>query len=181
MPVVFPIIALADGEIADPQWFLDITEAVNDHEERLGSLESQVLTESVTVTDATARTTTSTSFTATISGSTPEMGVAFVAPTSGKVMLIWTAGMSNGSAPNICQISPQIRTGSTINAGTIVLAADAARSTLGVTSTRYAGVYVVRSGLTPGANYNVTMLHRSFTTGTSSFDNRELTVVPIIA
>lgn len=176
----FPIVALGEGEAADPQWFEDITNAVNDHETRVDALESQVSTASVTVTDATPRTTTSTSFTATISGSTPEMGVAFTAPTSGKVQIIWTAGMSNGSSPNIAQISPQVRTGSTVNSGTIVLAADAARSTLTTTSSRHAGVYVL-TGLTPGNSYNATMLHRSFTAGTSSFDNRELTVVPLIA
>lgn len=180
MTVTFPIVALGDGEVADPQWFADITEAVNDHETRVETLESQVNTSSVTVVDATARTTTSTSFTATISGSTPEMGVAFVAPTSGKVMIIWTAGMANGSSPNIAQISPQVRAGSTINSGTIVLAADAARSTLTITSSRHAGVYIL-TGLTPGASYNAVMTHRSFSAGTSSFDGRELTVVPIIA
>lgn len=180
MTVTYPIVALGDGEVSDPQWFADVTEAVNDHQDRIDTLESQVATSTVTVTDATARTTTSTSFTATISGSTPEMGVAFIAPTSGKVLIIWTAGMSNGSPPNISQISPQVRTGSTVNSGTIILAADAARSTLTTTSSRHAGNYVL-TGLTPGANYNVTMLHRSFTTGTSSFDNRELTVIPQIA
>lgn len=36
----FPIVALADGEIADPQWFTDITAAVNDHETRLSTVET---------------------------------------------------------------------------------------------------------------------------------------------
>lgn len=180
MTVIFPIIALLDGEPADPQWFLDVTEAVNNHENRVDTLESQVNTSTVTVVDATARTTTSITFTATISGATPEMGVAFVAPTSGKVLIIWTAGMSNSSPPNISQISPQVRQGAVVNTGTVVLAADAARSTLTTTSSRHAGNYVL-TGLTPGASYNVTMTHRSFNAGTSSFDNRELTVVPQIA
>lgn len=35
----FPILALADGEIADPEWFADITAAVNSHETRLGVVE----------------------------------------------------------------------------------------------------------------------------------------------
>ena len=38
MTVTFPIIALADGETADPQWFADITEAVNDHQDAVDEL-----------------------------------------------------------------------------------------------------------------------------------------------
>lgn len=41
MTVTFPIIALGDGDESDPQWFADITEAVNDHETRVGVLEQQ--------------------------------------------------------------------------------------------------------------------------------------------
>lgn len=180
MTVTFPIIALQDGEPSDPAWFADITEAVNNHENRVSTLESQIATSTVTVIDPTLRTTTSTTFTATISGATPEMGIAFVAPTSGKVLVIWTAGMSNNTPPQISQIGFQIRAGSTVNSGTVFMAADAARSTLTIYSSRHAGNYMV-TGLTPGATYNVTMMHRSFTTGTSGFDNRELTVIPQIA
>lgn len=176
----FPIIALADGVVLDPQWIADVTAAVNDHETRVDTLESQVAAVSATITDATSRTTASTSFTATLSGATPTMGVAFVAPTSGKVLLTWSAGMSNASAPNIAQMSPYVKNGSVVNSGTDVLVADAARSTLSVTGVRASGTYFL-SGLTPGANYNVTAYHRSFSTGTSTFDNRELSVIPLVA
>lgn len=37
----FPIIALQDGEVADPAWFTDITAAVNDHETRIGVVEQK--------------------------------------------------------------------------------------------------------------------------------------------
>lgn len=37
--VAFPILALLDGEVSDPQWFQDITDAVNDHETRVSTLE----------------------------------------------------------------------------------------------------------------------------------------------
>lgn len=40
MTVTFPIITIADGEVADPAWFADITEAVNDHETRTAALET---------------------------------------------------------------------------------------------------------------------------------------------
>lgn len=35
----FPILTLEDGEVADPAWFADITDATNDHEDRLSVLE----------------------------------------------------------------------------------------------------------------------------------------------
>src|SRR5262245_17030734 len=35
----FPILALADGEVLDPQWIADITAAVNDHENRVDAIE----------------------------------------------------------------------------------------------------------------------------------------------
>lgn len=39
MTVTYPIITLLDGEEADPQWFSDITEAINDHQSRLSIVE----------------------------------------------------------------------------------------------------------------------------------------------
>lgn len=43
MTVTYPIIALGDGEVSDPQWFADVTEAVNDHETRLGVVEESLI------------------------------------------------------------------------------------------------------------------------------------------
>jgi hypothetical protein len=40
MTVTFPILTLGDGEEADPAWFADITDTVNDHEDRVAALES---------------------------------------------------------------------------------------------------------------------------------------------
>lgn len=40
MTVTYPIVALGEGEVLDPDWIADITEAVNDHQDRLSSLES---------------------------------------------------------------------------------------------------------------------------------------------
>lgn len=40
MPVSFPIVALSDNDVADPAWFEDITDAVNDHENRMLVVES---------------------------------------------------------------------------------------------------------------------------------------------
>jgi len=40
MTVVYPIVALAEGEQLDPDWIADITEAANDHETRVDTLET---------------------------------------------------------------------------------------------------------------------------------------------
>lgn len=39
----FPITTLGDGEVADPQWFADITDTANDHETRLGVVEQSLI------------------------------------------------------------------------------------------------------------------------------------------
>lgn len=179
----FPIIALGDGDVSDGAWFADITAAVNDHETRLSAAEATIATSSVSITDATSRTTTSTTFTSTLSPANV-LGISFVVPTSGKILVTWSAGMSNGSSPNIAQMGWQVKTGSVVDSGTLVaaLAADAARTTLSITGVRASGTFFVNSGtLTPGATYNITAYHRAFSTGTATFDNRELSVIPLIA
>jgi hypothetical protein len=52
--VAFPILSLLDGEISDPQWFQDITDAVNDHETRVSTLEGIDRTPQWTVTSTSA-------------------------------------------------------------------------------------------------------------------------------
>src|SRR5690242_13552472 len=81
---------------------------------------------SVSASDVTSRTTTSTSFTQVLSPATV-CGVAFTAPPSGKVIINWSTSLSNGSSPNVAQCSPAVRTGSSVGAGTVFLAADATR------------------------------------------------------
>jgi len=40
MTVTYPIVTLGEGEELDPDWVADVTESANDHETRLGTLES---------------------------------------------------------------------------------------------------------------------------------------------
>lgn len=175
----FPIIALSDGEVADPAWFIDITDSVNDHEERIDTLESQVNTASASNSDPTSRTTSSTSFTSTLSPANI-CGTAFVAPTSGTVLIALRTQMQN-SGNNYTGASFEIREGSTVGSGTVLLAADDARA-MSTTSTfgEGQGITDYVSGLTPGATYNASILHR-VTVGSMTTLRRSISVIPLIA
>lgn len=108
-------------------------------------------------------------------------GVAFVAPPSGKVMIRWSAELHHGTS--FILVSPQVRTGSTVNAGTIVTTpvdwtANDDRTVrndnaLDVRSSDQDLMY----SLVPGSSYNVTLLHRvGALTGT--IGRRRITVTP---
>jgi len=129
--------------------------------------------------DPTARTTTSIAFTTTLSPANI-CGVAFVAPPTGKVMIFWNSSCANGSSPNIAQCSPSIRTGSVVGSGSVFQASDTTIALTAISSTR-AGASTLVTGLTPGDTYNVALEHRSFSAGTSTFQERDVTVVPQIA
>lgn len=58
--VAFPIVKLLDGDVADPNWFSDMTDAVNSHETRVSALEGVDLTPLWTVSSASASTGTTT-------------------------------------------------------------------------------------------------------------------------
>ncbi len=181
MPVVFPIIALQDGEVADPQWFGNITEAVNDHEERIDTLESQVNTASATNNDPTSRTTSSTSFTSTLSPANI-CGTSFVAPTSGTVLVMLRAQIQN-SGVNYSAAGYEVREGSTVGSGTVFLSSSDERAiSTASTAGEGQGMTEYVSGLTPGATYNVFITHRT-TNGASTLTTlrRAISVVPLTA
>lgn len=124
----------------------------------------------------TVGTTTSTTFTATLTGGTA-VGVAFVAPASGAVIFHYNSLMTNSGA-NFSYSSPQVRTGGTVGSGTIVLAVidDYALTHQGTNQDRYGGTKRL-TGLSPGVTYNVQMLHRA-SAGTGTFSRKELIVTP---
>lgn len=129
--------------------------------------------------DPTTRTTTSASFTTALTAANI-CGTSFVAPPSGIVEVHWAAYMFN-SGSNFTQTSPSVRTGGTVGSGTVILASADARSTThnGTTGEREGAMTRV-TGLTAGATYNVALEHR-VGAGTGSFQNREVTVVPLTA
>jgi hypothetical protein len=106
-------------------------------------------------------------------------GTSFVMPPSGKVMIHYMGRMKNSGATASTYITIQVRTGSTVNAGTIVLAADDSQAIdhAGDTSDRNGGSY--RFDGTAGSTYNVALLHRvEATTGT--YSERQVFVVPVL-
>lgn len=122
-----------------------------------------------------SETTTSTSFVALAT----VHGVAFTAPSSGSVLVLYSAQLSNSGATATALTTPQVREGSTVGSGTVFYAAttDDMLQNVGTLALRM-GASVLINGLTPGGAYNVEMLYRvSATTGT--FLRRQVTVVPV--
>lgn len=122
-------------------------------------------------------TTTSTSYTATLTGGTA-CSSTFVAPTSGKVVIHYDALMQNSGA-NFSYSAPQVRTGSSIGSGTVVFGADDAYALThnGTNALRYGGSAPV-TGLTAGATYNIQLLHR-VTAGTGTYSRKSIIVEPV--
>jgi len=121
-------------------------------------------------------TTTSTTYTPTLTGATAA-GVAFVAPTSGKVLITNNARMVN-SAANETYCGFTLRTGASVGSGTVVTAAADERSIIhvGTAIERQAVGYLV-TGLTPGASYNVQQEFR-VSAGTGTYAYRLIIVTP---
>jgi hypothetical protein len=130
-------------------------------------------------TDATSRTTTSTSFTSTL---TPAniCGVSFTAPASGKVLITWRLAMANSGA-GYTACSPEVRAGSTVGSGAVFLAAtDNATISTDFSTYEGQGAALLVTGLTSATVYNVALCHR-VVSGTGTFLRREVNVIPQIA
>lgn len=122
----------------------------------------------------TAGTTTSVTYTASLTGGTA-CAIAFVAPSSGKVMIFNNCWMwSSGSFNNLCTI--HVRNGAVIGSGSDVLASsdDEALTDFGTGGDRQ-GTSRLLSGLTPGASYNVQQEFK-VTGGTGTFKSKSLIV-----
>lgn len=94
------------------------------------------------------------------SGSYVDCGVAFTACTTGRATLHYAAALFNDTAAQFTAMSPVIRTGSTVGAGAVVLAAsfDTCVSNTGTSNIVSARHHRV-TGLTPGTIYNVRLEH----------------------
>lgn len=126
---------------------------------------------------------TNTSFAA---GASP-VGVAFTAPPSGSVLIHLSAILAQNINTQATFVSCEVKTGATIGSGT--LAGGAANSDRGLTVGRavnsgavallQAGRPVLYTGLTPGAIYNVRVMH-CVDGGSGTVFFRELIVVPML-
>lgn len=120
----------------------------------------------------------------TLGGTT--VGVAFRAPTSGSVLLMWTArGRLNATAGERVLVSAEVRTGSTVGSGTVIDAAvdDSSVEWGQATNDRLsAGHQRVVTGLTAGTTYNVSLWHRNAisTASAGSLFYRSVQVTPWI-
>lgn len=109
----------------------------------------------------------------------PTCGTAFVAPLSGQVMVHYEcAAVDTSAAGAVAFTSFEVREGDAVGAGTVVLAADDARSfkKVGLEDVGLAAFKFVK-GLTPGKAYNAQMMHRAGG-GTGFYVSREIAVVP---
>lgn len=114
-------------------------------------------------------------------------GVTFVAPASGAVKITISGWLGINSTNLRCRVymTGQVRQGSVINSGTVVDAANDDQAAIhdnestGGYTYEYGSVPYVVSGLTPGDDYNVTIMHRVLsspvvTTGAGTFKRRIL-------
>lgn len=112
-------------------------------------------------------------------GTYVDCGVAFTAPTSGRVMVLWRAQVDHdGTALGFTAVSFVIRTGSTVGSGTVVLAADDNRAVIMAgTDVMQMGSSHLVTGLTPGDSYNVRLEHK-VGAGVGTTERRGVVVAP---
>lgn len=130
-------------------------------------------------TENTSGTTTSTTFTATLTGGTA-CEVTFVAPTSERVLIIMSAELVN-STTNQSRIGFRVGAGSTPGAGAEILAASELRAlkVTGTSSHAVSYAFPVTSGLTAGSTYNVQQQFSVNSASTGTFSRKTLMVVPL--
>lgn len=111
-------------------------------------------------------------------GTYVDCGVAFTAPTTGRVMVWFRSQLLNNTGGQSTFTSFVVREGSTVGAGASFLAAADSRALEHAgTDTPQQGTSEFVSGLTPGTVYNVRMEHR-VTGGIGTLLNRQISVAP---
>lgn len=103
------------------------------------------------------------------------VGESFIAPSSGRVLVLWHARIENNSATGFCHVSASVRTGSTLGSGTEVSApadgqAISFNEGAGSASRGSAAMYKVVTGLTAGDTYNAVVEHRVTSNNSDIFD-----------
>lgn len=119
----------------------------------------------------------------TFAAGSPVVGVAFTAPTTGRVKVDWSCRFNPTSNINV-QIGAHVRTGGTIGSGTTVQDALSEKmlespNVTGTPGRVSAGMYYVVDGLTPGATYNAVVAHRMVSAGSGSLFARSICVSPL--
>lgn len=126
----------------------------------------------------------------TFSTGTTTVGTTFVAPTSGTVIVFWSARMGNdtGGSNHRTLCSVKVSTGGTLDAGSVVSAPSddssletpetASGGTIGQ-SRLNAGMWRLVSSLTPGSTYNVVVQQKVAAASTGQVFYRSVAVVPM--
>jgi hypothetical protein len=124
-------------------------------------------------------TVTSTTLGITTSGGTyVDCGVAFVAPTTGRILIHHAADLSNASAGDFVLVDIVVREGSTVGSGTAFFTGSGPTAIYTTSGSRHRwGVENMLEGLTPYDTYNVRLEHR-VTAGTGTILRRTVIVKP---
>lgn len=106
-------------------------------------------------------------------------GVTFKATDSGRIEILWSCGGRNSVAGQFSISSVEVRAGTTIGSGAVWFAGDentavAPASDSAGHQTTHAG-FVEVTGLTPGADYNASLIYRT-SAGTATFSRRRISV-----
>lgn len=106
MTVTYPIISPVLGELGDPAWAADITEAANDHEDRVGVLE----TGSYVGEDTEATTNTTSTGTETFSGAT----VTFTASSTERYKVTFSASVFSTVLGDVSRLRIRYQSGASV-------------------------------------------------------------------
>lgn len=116
---------------------------------------------------------------------TPEVGVNFTAPTSGRVLIAIGCGLRNNSAANTDRVIVTFILYEDSANGPVVTAASAfggvtMNGTALASEFHYVGGFDMEEGLTPGRNYYAQVVHRVTTgSGTADLASRNIAVIPL--
>jgi len=117
----------------------------------------------------------------TTGGTYADCGVAFVAPTTGRIEIGWSGEGFHSVAASAVELSPFVRTGTTVGAGTTFLASVINNKlrlvSIAINSITHGGMTMIVSGLTPGSSYNVRLDHRT-NGATGNWTYRKVSVKP---
>jgi hypothetical protein len=177
-----PIYGLPYPSLSDPPHGPDQLEAlalgVEDElfriDNELGALQSVPVAQSASASAAVS------TASATYVALAGDPGVAFVAPSTGRIIVSWGCTFDGNAAAVFGMAAVQIRSGSTIGSGTIFAAASD-NDAIGYEGSNAAqfGRTIMFSGLSAAQNYNAQVLYKLFSgAGTAFFARRNIVVRP---
>lgn len=111
-------------------------------------------------------------------GTYVDCGTAFMAPTTGRVLVILSAQIVN-AAVNTTRMAPVVREGPVIGSGAVIVPANDVNSIAnqGPNTAVLAAQVALIENLSPGETYNVRLEHR-VSGGTGTLWNRRVVVIP---